>query len=122
MAVPSTVHAILTPSSRRPHRNLTPTHCDLTATPSRARQGRPIEFTVTLSGDSFVPSVGEEDFGLGATSALLSGIRSSQNEALGFNAIVVPRLSRRHVTRLSEQVVRLDFPPVPEYDIREPET
>ena len=37
--------------------------------------GQPIEFTITLEGDTWVGDIGQEDFGLGATSALLEGIQ-----------------------------------------------
>ena len=63
-------------------------------------EGRPIEFTITLSGDTFVSDIGEEDFGLGGTSALLSGIRSLQSSITGFNAVIAPRLNAMNLQRL----------------------
>ena len=74
---------------------------------------------LTLSRDAWLLDVGRPG---AATDELLRGIRSSQTEARGFNSIVVPRLSFRHVARISDTVVRLDLPSMAEYDIYEPET
>ena len=54
---------------------------------------------VTLAGDTVKPSGGDEDFGRGATAALLSGISSLQESTTGFNAVIKPTLGAANVER-----------------------
>ena len=84
--------------------------------------GRPIEFVITLQGDIWLPDVDQEDFGLGSTSALLSGITSLQSSASGFNAVIKPTLSAANLERLSDTEVRVRITDFLDYDLSEPET
>jgi hypothetical protein len=70
-------------------------------------QGRPIEFDITLQGDTFVPTVGDEDYGIGPTTALLSSVRSLQSSGSGYNAVISPTLGAANLERLSDTQVTL---------------
>ena len=50
------------------------------------------ELTITLTGDTWRPQVGNETDLEGATQALLSNIFSTQSEPYGWNAVVGPLL------------------------------
>ena len=83
---------------------------------------RPIVFDVTLSGDTFVASVGEEDFGLGATSALAAGIASTSDHLTGFNKVIQPTLGAANIERVSDTRVTITIREFYDYDIDAPET
>ena len=84
--------------------------------------GRPIVFSVTLSGDAWLASVGEQDFGLGATTALLNGIRAGSTSTTGFNNVIAPRLTHSNLRRVSDSVVTVTIDRFYDFDISEPET
>eukprot|EP00163_Fabomonas_tropica_P034660 TRINITY_DN96_c0_g1_i7.p1 TRINITY_DN96_c0_g1~~TRINITY_DN96_c0_g1_i7.p1 ORF type:complete len:4713 (-),score=554.72 TRINITY_DN96_c0_g1_i7:428-12508(-) len=74
--------------------------------------GKAIE--ITLQQATFAPIVGLDN---GATSALLAGLGSSQNEATGWNAAVKPSLDHSHVVRVNDSTVRISLPGIPGYAI-----
>ena len=84
--------------------------------------GQPIYFSITLTGDEFVQDVGQEDFGLGATTAFLQGIRSLQNSITGFNAILQPKLTHQNINRVSDSELTVTISEFFDYDISEAET
>ena len=63
---------------------------------------------MVLRGDAFAPSLGLEDFGVGATSALLAGLSSGAPwTPYGFESALRPRLGAANVERLSDVRARL---------------
>ena len=74
---------------------------------------------VTLSGDTWLPSVGLDG---GASALLLQGVSSAQSEPGGWNQAVQPLLTSADVVRLDAQTVRLTIPQRANYDVVMPET
>ena len=83
----------------------------------RGIQGHALEFS--LVDDTWLPSIGLDG---PASAALLRGLASAQQEALGFNAIVQPALTSADLVRLDGHTVRLTIPQRAGYDISAPET
>jgi len=87
------------------------------------------ELTITLTGDTWRPQVGNATDLAGATQALLSNIFSTQSEPYGWNAVVGPLLVWPPTDPLDPTLVRLSdtrllvrVPTVASYDIDAPET
>ena len=74
---------------------------------------------VTLSGDTWLPSIGLEG---AASAALLRGFASAQQEVGGWNQAVQPLLTSADLLRLDAYTVRLTIPQRANYDIIAPET
>ena len=83
----------------------------------RSPQAHTLE--LTLTDDTWLPSIGLDG---PASAALLSGLRSAQADARGFNAIVQPSLTAGDLVRLDARTLRLTIPQRAEYDIAAPET
>ena len=83
--------------------------------------GRQIEIEVELTGDTWVADVGDEDYGLGATTALLGGLRALQNSQNGWNAVIAPGLEARNLERLSATRARITVDRFFDFDISLPE-
>ena len=83
---------------------------------------RPIAFDIHLSGDTWAADVGEEDYGLGGTSALLGGISAASDDdsgrrKTGFDEVIKPTLSSANVARLSDTRVRITIRDFYDFDI-----
>lgn len=69
-----------------------------------------------------MPTVGDEDYGIGPTTALLSSIRSLQSSGSGYNAVISPTLGAANLERLSDTQVRVTITNFYDFDIVTPET
>ena len=75
-----------------------------------------------MGNDTYSAMVGHRHIDPTATVALLEGVRSAQDEAAGWNAVVQPALVKLNVQRLTPTRLTVALPRVPTYDISVPET
>ena len=78
------------------------------STASRVPLAEPPTLVLILSGDRWSMEVGEA--GTNATRLLLEGVVPQQNETTGWLQVVRPALSHEHLTRISDDTVRLVLP------------
>ena len=71
------------------------------------------ELTITLTGDTWRPQVGNETDLAGATQALLSNIFSTQSEPYGWNAVVRQSLTASSVKYVSANEIVITVPATP---------
>lgn len=74
---------------------------------------------LTLTGDTFVATVGEDN---AITTALIAGIDSAQSEATGWDAVVKAGLVYTNVVRTSATIVTITLPAFATYNITATET
>ena len=78
---------------------------------------------ITLTGDTWTQGVGQQDeSGEGASSQLLRGFTSLQNEIHGWNSIVRPGIPQANVERTNDFTVTISVDQFAAYDISAPET
>ena len=80
--------------------------------------GKPIELTITLSGDTWVPTLGEDDFGDGPTTELISGLVASTTGLTGWNNVIVPGILPSNVERVDDVTVKLTIDQFFDFDIQ----
>ena len=82
-----------------------------------------VQMIITLTGDTWTQGVGQQDeSGEGASSQLLRGFTSLQNEAYGWNAIVRPGIPQANVERTDDFTVTISVDQFAAYDIAAPQT
>jgi len=74
---------------------------------------------LTLTGDTWVATVGEDN---AITDALIAGLDSAQSEANGWDAVVKTGLAYTDIVRTSDTVVTITLPAFATYDITATET
>jgi hypothetical protein len=81
-----------------------------------------LTFELTIFDDFFTAMVGHRHIDPAATVTLLEGVRSAQSEPAGWNAVVLPALTKVNVERRTPTRLTVTLPRVPTYDISVPET
>ena len=81
-----------------------------------------LTFELTIFDDFFTAMVGHRHIDPAATVTLLEGVRSAQSEPAGWNAVVLPALTKVNVERRTPTQLTVTLPRVPTYDISVPET
>ena len=82
-----------------------------------------VQIVITLTGDTWTQGVGQQDeSGEGASSQLLRGFTSLQNEPFGWNSIARRGIPQGNVERTTDYVVTISVQQFASYQISEPET